>query len=582
MGSSEWIARKFYDSGDLSGMFTIYKNAVDEFSIGIEVELIKMSTAGYVRCEVQYSLNGNSYISAGSLYGIETFYIKGLTPNTEYNIKLLVKPTGYSNFYIEFSNLKTYDIPHCISSTDFIIGRYYTLQFYNPLGRHFTFQIKANGVIFPEEYTLSSSYGDGIEMSSYWIKEDFYKTIPNSQYGEYEVITSWNNYNKTSSNHNRYYIDEKESRPTFTDFEYHDGNTDVVKNVTGNNQVMIKGYSNLVVTIPTDYKMTAKNWATPKEYVVSVSTINKNKDYGESDVEITVGAPNIAGTIRLSVTAYDSRGLYTTVNKDIFVSDYAKPVLNLEGTRLNNFETETTFKAGGEYSKVTIDNVDKNRVTKVEYRYRETGGTWSDWGTVTTTLTSGKYTCNDIILVLDRDKTYEYETKVTDLVDSTSIVIPIDKGIAVLLISSNLKECFINGKKVLPVDEIYPIGSIYMSINNVNPSNLFGGTWELIKDRFLLGAGDTYTGGATGGTATVTLTEAQMPSHRHAGIDWYGGENMPLDLNVGTNYVSGYALLWQNGTGGTEQYLITNPAGGGQPHENMPPYLAVYIWKRTA
>lgn len=582
MGSLEWIERKSYNSGELAGMFTIYKNAVDEFSIGIEVELVSRLTSRYVRCEVKYSLNDNSYISAGSLYGIETFNIEGLTPNTKYNIKLLVQPTDYSNFYIEFSNLKTYDIPHCISSTDFIIGSNYTLRFENPLRRNFTFQIKANGVILPEKYSISSSSGIDMIMSTNGIKEDLYKTIPDSQYGEYEVITSWGNYNKTSSNHKRYFVDEKESRPTFTDFEYHDGNTPVV-NVTGNNQVMIKGYSNLVVTIPTDYKMTAKNGSTARNYVVSVGTINKNGNYkGAEAVEIGIGQLNTYGTIRLSVTAYDSRGLYTTVNKNIVVYDYKKPVLNLEGTRLNNFETETTFKAGGEYSKVTIDNVDKNRVTKVEYRYRETGGTWSDWGTVTTTLTSGKYTCNDIILVLDRDKTYEYETKVTDLVDSTSIVIPIDKGIAVLLISSNLKECFINGKKVLPVDEIYPIGSIYMSINNVNPSNLFGGTWELIKDKFLLGAGDTYTGGATGGTATVTLTEAQMPSHSHAGINWYGGENMPLDLNTGTDYESGYALTWQNGTGNTGQNLITNPAGGGQPHENMPPYLAVYIWKRTA
>ena len=51
-------------------------------------------------------------------------------------------------------------------------------------------------------------------------------------------------------------------------------------------------------------------------------------------------------------------------------------------------------------------------------------------------------------------------------------------------------------------DDIYPVGSIYMSVNNTNPSNLFGGTWTQLKDRFLLGAGSTYTNGSTGGSAT--------------------------------------------------------------------------------
>ena len=51
--------------------------------------------------------------------------------------------------------------------------------------------------------------------------------------------------------------------------------------------------------------------------------------------------------------------------------------------------------------------------------------------------------------------------------------------------------------KVL-IDAIYPVGSIYMSVNNVNPSVLFGGTWEQIKDTFLLSAGDTYNAGSKG------------------------------------------------------------------------------------
>ena len=63
---------------------------------------------------------------------------------------------------------------------------------------------------------------------------------------------------------------------------------------------------------------------------------------------------------------------------------------------------------------------------------------------------------------------------------------------------------------------VYPVGSIYWSSNNINPATLFGGTWAQIKDRFILAAGDSYSNGATGGAATVTLTVSNMPSHSHS------------------------------------------------------------------
>ena len=120
------------------------------------------------------------------------------------------------------------------------------------------------------------------------------------------------------------------------------------------------------------------------------------------------------------------------------------------------------------------------------------------------------------------------------------------------------------------VDAIYPIGSIYMSVSSTNPGNLFGGTWSQIKDTFLLSAGDTYTAGSTGGEATHTLTVNEMPSHKHA-IPYVfgsigGGGSWITDAGATSNYNP-------NATGAT---------GGGQAHNNMPPYLTVYMWQRTA
>lgn len=130
-------------------------------------------------------------------------------------------------------------------------------------------------------------------------------------------------------------------------------------------------------------------------------------------------------------------------------------------------------------------------------------------------------------------------------------------------------------KEVNVAQLVYPVGAIYMSTVATNPKTLFGfGTWEQIKDTFLLAAGSTYTGGATGGEATVTLTTKQIPAHNHsifypnAGA---GNDYAPIGYpNVGSK-----STYWAVGS-------YTGDVGGGEAHNNMPPYLAVYVWKRTA
>lgn len=132
---------------------------------------------------------------------------------------------------------------------------------------------------------------------------------------------------------------------------------------------------------------------------------------------------------------------------------------------------------------------------------------------------------------------------------------------------------------------IYPIGAIYMSVSSTSPASLFGGTWEQIQNRFLLAAGSSYAAGNTGGEATHTLTESEMPSHTHAlraNTSW--GENealAPWAQYFGSN------ILYDVGASGgtiTRSYYaeVAQPVGSGAAHNNMPPYLVIYVWKRTA
>ena len=135
-----------------------------------------------------------------------------------------------------------------------------------------------------------------------------------------------------------------------------------------------------------------------------------------------------------------------------------------------------------------------------------------------------------------------------------------------------------NGATVL---DMYPVGSIYQTTSSTfNPQTAWGGTWERIKDRFLLAAGTAYAGGSTGGEATHKLTTQEMPSHAHTMYVNNDGSSSSWSPASGTYLVKPDCV-----TTSTKNYggaLAQNGAGLGQAHNNMPPYLAVYIWKRTA
>ena len=126
----------------------------------------------------------------------------------------------------------------------------------------------------------------------------------------------------------------------------------------------------------------------------------------------------------------------------------------------------------------------------------------------------------------------------------------------------------------------YPIGSIYMSMSETSPASLFGGTWEQIKDTFLLGAGDSYTLGSTGGEAEVLIDKINLPSR--AVISYHN--NTGEDLFIST-------AGWSAETIEPDKYIATTVQDASaegiiescnEALNNMPPYLAVYMWKRTA
>lgn len=127
----------------------------------------------------------------------------------------------------------------------------------------------------------------------------------------------------------------------------------------------------------------------------------------------------------------------------------------------------------------------------------------------------------------------------------------------------------------------------WASDDPTSPASFIGGTWEQIKDCFILAAGDTYAAGSTGGEAKHSLTKLENGPHSHEVValgndKWYYKTSNPVGIKFQTQY---HTLINDISIVGTADesagYLVTNSSGTGQPHNNMPPYTATYIWRRV-
>lgn len=127
------------------------------------------------------------------------------------------------------------------------------------------------------------------------------------------------------------------------------------------------------------------------------------------------------------------------------------------------------------------------------------------------------------------------------------------------------------------VERDHPVGSLYISENATSPAELYGGTWERIEGKFIMGASDTYPAGSTGGSATKTIARTNLPNE---------------SINVKTLYTKGsegegfdvISITYEHsdGSGNFSRTGITDPLGNGTPLNILPPYYSVYIWHRVA
>ena len=446
-----------------------------------------------------------------------------------------------------------------------------------------------------------------------------------------------------------------DANPTFSssNISYKDSNS-ATSNITNDNQKLVQNLSNLLVTISS---ASGNKGASITKYEVTLNGVTKTIT---SAGDINFGVINSASNLTLSVKVTDSRGNTASATKTVYFLAWSLPTAIISLKRKNNYEDETYLKVDAMYSSVNSKNT-----IKIQYQYKKSGDSnYSDLIDLSDNV--------QVTLTNDKESAWNYKIILTDAFGSTTYNTTLPRGkfiffvdtkklsVGVNCFPTNSESLEVNGQKVGAIDfsKIYPVGSIYMSVNSTNPKDLFGGTWERLKDRFLLGSGDSYSAGATGGASSVTLSSNQIPGHTHSfsatsgattpshthsfsatsgGVstghkhDWSGTTS---SNGSHTHTLQGYGAVldkgstgWRFGSGGssTASGIVNSngshthtvsgttgyqsnghthsvsgttgsggashthsvsgtsgSTGGGGSHENMPPYLAVYIWKRTA
>lgn len=334
--------------------------------------------------------------------------------------------------------------------------------------------------------------------------------------------------------------------------------------LTGNSSVIVKHKSN-----PTcKFNAAARNNAT---------IVNRTVVCGGSSLQAD-GTINGAtsGTFVFSVT--DSRGYTTSVTLTRTLVDYIVPSCAITNESFNG-EGEITFNVNGNCFSGSF-GAQSNTVT-VQYRYKAAGGSYSAWKAVTATVGTGKYSASVRVTGADYTKVYSVQARVVDKLgsaESSSINVsafpvfdwsredfrfnvPVDCAAGLLYL----------GKRIL--DVVYPVGSIYLAYSHDNPAELFGGTWVRIENAFLWAIDDKGRIGITGGEVEHTLTIDELPSHRHMmnGVEVSKKEG---------GYVAARSATFSQQTDDGTTY--TEYEGGGVAHNNMPPFVQISAWRRTA
>lgn len=304
----------------------------------------------------------------------------------------------------------------------------------------------------------------------------------------------------------------------------------------------------------------------------------------------TTGVLTKSGSVPVNVTVKDKRGRTGTASYTMNVQNYVAPAVSMLTVKRCN--ADGTENAQGEYCQLafnaTVTGLNSKNTAVYSCGYKKS--TASDWTDVSLTALNNKYSVSNSTYTFKADSNASYDVKVTvtdrhgtatrNTSVSTAFTIMnwhqdgTGLGIGKVSEKSNTLEIALDTEFIGKVtgtifDAILPVGSIVMRYDHTSPNTLYPGTtWVRIENRFLWATSSGGTIGQTGGESTHTLTVNELPAHSHGSVYSAGAEGEKK-------------FPWM-ATGNANMAYGAVVTGGGAAHNNMPPYIQVSAWRRTA
>ena len=401
------------------------------------------------RSSTHYSLNGGEWIGSAT-HGENVasdqksgiFNIKNLSPNTTYKLKIdcIRSDSGLTTVSEEIT-FSTYDYAKLANVPNLNIGSAHTITWTNPAGATTSLKLCKTDNSSIIDYGTVTGTSKAITPTASTI----YALTPNSNtYIARYILTTTQN-SKTYTNYKDFTFTVTNSNPTFSNFTYKDTNATTVA-LTGNNQILVKGYSNVSATISTTNKAVAKNSATMKTYKLAIGNKSTNTKAYSSTADVTLDTINSINSGTIIVYATDSRGNSTSATKNATYKNYADLVIkSFTATRNNNGVGQAvTLKFSGTYWANSFGKV-TNAITSVKYFYKvSSASSWQTGATTLTYSTSGGTFSGSISVQgdlgangFDVSKSFNIRLQVTDKLVTKTYDITLGSGTPAIAIYKN-------------------------------------------------------------------------------------------------------------------------------------------------
>lgn len=389
--SAEIRGASFGVSASISGTFQLEK-IPRYFSSTPSISLSKRTLTSITfkwstseTCDkINYTLNGTSKgeIWAGSSTN-GTLTINNLKPNTQYSLYISCrrKDSQLSSNSNTLS-VSTYDIARITEAPNVNIGNSHTIKWTNPGGATLSLKLcKTDG-------TQVINYGTvtGTSKTVTPTASTIYALTPNSNTIILRYILTTTQGSYTTTNYKDCKFSVTNSNPTFSNFTYQDTNSTTLA-LTGNNQTIIKGYSNVKGIISVANKASAKNSATMSKYRFSIGEKTAETAYSSTaQKEITI---NGVQSNSFTMYAIDSRGNSTgkTLTAASYINYSSIKITSISLIRTNSVNSETNLKFSGNIWNGSFGSV-TNSIVSCSYKYKLS--TTSSWTTGKTTITPTK------------------------------------------------------------------------------------------------------------------------------------------------------------------------------------------------